>query len=206
MTLDLIQKSLTNGCHVVKFWTLLIGSISQTLLAFNSSINFLMYPAVSKDFRSICMDYLSSKFGCIMKLLKQRSTSSSRASDGIEEMNLEPSPVLTHSISPTFRNIKGQDNYDNRAMLLGHISNQEDMEAANGGMEISSKRVSVTHSYLSDLGTPLEFNALLKVSESEASKCNDNVEESTPCLIPERNVITKPSSIAIAHYTVCNDF
>ena len=68
VTLGLIQKYLTSGCHVVKFWTLIIGSVSQTLLAFNSSINFLLYPAISKDFRRITKEYLKSKTVCLTKI------------------------------------------------------------------------------------------------------------------------------------------
>ena len=69
VTLDRIQSSLTSGCHVVRFWTLVTGTVSQALLTINSSVNFLMYPAISKDFRAVFKQYISITFHFIPDLL-----------------------------------------------------------------------------------------------------------------------------------------
>ena len=84
MTLDLIQKSLTNECRVVKFWILVFGSVSQTLLSFNSSINFLLYPAISKDFRHICKAYFKAKFPFIEKLIAKGQSNEQCAEEDVE--------------------------------------------------------------------------------------------------------------------------
>ena len=62
MTLDLIRTSLTNpDCYVVKYWSLVTGTVSEALLTLNSSVNFLMYPAISKDFRTVLKQYIKLK-------------------------------------------------------------------------------------------------------------------------------------------------
>ena len=203
VTLDLIQKSLTSGCHVVKFWTLLIGSISQTLLAFNSSINFLMYPAFSKDFRSICKEYLISKVGFLAKLWPKRGRSSSRGSDGIEELNLEPSPVSTHSATPTFGTIKERAQFDNRAIVFDQILKQENVE--ENERNTFTTRNGVFNSFQTDFDTSRMNNAWLKVRVSKTQASKDNKDETIPCLLPAKSTISKTNSISIAHYTACDD-
>ena len=203
--LDLIQDSLTNGCHVVKFWTLLLNSISQTLLAFNSSINFLMYPAFSKDFRSICREYITSKIACISKIWPQYGRTSSRGSDAVEELNLDSSPVSPHAGTPTFEIISDKAHLENRAILLGQMSSQENIEAAIGEEKPFRTQNCVSHALLPTLGTPIINNTWLKVSMSKNPSNNDIIEESYPCLIPVRSLIATQSSITIADHTVCND-
>lgn len=62
VTLDLIRTSLTNpDCYVVKYWSLVTGTVSEALLTLNSSVNFLMYPAISKDFRTVLKQYIKLK-------------------------------------------------------------------------------------------------------------------------------------------------
>ena len=203
--LDLIQDSLTNGCHVVKFWTLLLNSISQTLLAFNSSINFLMYPAFSKDFRSICREYITSKIVCISKIWPQNGRTSSRGSDAVEELNLDSSPVSPHIGTPTFDIISDKAHLENRAIVLGQIPSQENIEVAIGDEKSFRTQNCVSHALLPTLGTPIINNTWLKVSMTKNPSNNDIIEESYPCLIPVRSLIATQSSISIADHTVCND-
>ena len=104
ITLDLIRSSLKSGCHVVKFWTLVTGTVSQALLTVNSSINFLLYPAISKDFQSVFKQYMSHKMGCILGLLqhwKCRSTATTTFSNGSTRSIPESCPATIRGCLPT---------------------------------------------------------------------------------------------------------
>ena len=45
------------------------GTVSQALLTVNSSINFLMYPCISKDFQSVFKQYIAHKMNFILGCL-----------------------------------------------------------------------------------------------------------------------------------------
>ena len=152
LTLDLIQKSLTNGCHVVKFWTLMTGSISQTLLVFNSSINFLMYPAFSKDFRSVCKECINSKLVFSNKIWTLCKKSTSSDTNGVDEVELESYPHSVHRSLPAFVNVDVQSPIDISNILAEKTSNYEDKDASKKEEYIIDTRTSDTSSILSNSG------------------------------------------------------
>ena len=129
VTLNLIRKSLTNGCHVVKFWTLVIGTVSQTLLAFNSSINFLMYPAVSKDFRIIFLQYFKSKLEFISKLFPAGDDRISRDTEDLENHNSDSSIRTSNAGTPVAQS-QVPDGFENPFIHLEEVI--EDRQVKTG--------------------------------------------------------------------------
>ena len=145
ITLDLIQKSLTNECRVVKFWILVFGSVSQTLLSFNSSINFLLYPAISKDFRHICKVYFKTKFPIIEKLItKHQSNEHYTEEDAEVGSRILARPQSTELLQSG--NLLGPDDMNREIFVLEEISNHthQDIVAVyqegNGEVVTSSSR------------------------------------------------------------------
>ena len=156
VTLDLIQKSLTSGCHVVKFWTLVIGSVSQTLLGFNSSINFLLYPAISKDFRKISKEYLKSKIACLSRIWPFAVTSIPRDTVVVDEISSD-SCLGTLQIA-TFSNGQTLESGEQQpSIILEELPTQQDIivscvnEKATGTNNVTLSLVSPSSSRKNEL-------------------------------------------------------
>ena len=124
MTLELIQSSLTSGCHVVKFWTLVAGTVSQTLLTINSSINFLMYPAISKDFRSVFKDYFKEKLLSVGRICTFRRNANNTETHDAESQNCDtcPTPILTNHPDSS---AQFQEELNNASIILEEMPYQQ---------------------------------------------------------------------------------
>ena len=97
----------------MKFWTLITGTVSQALLTVNSSINFLMYPAISKDFQSVFKQYIAHKIRFIFGLLeywkcRTRRSLSQGSTPSLQEschatvrIHLPSSPMIEDVEDPT---------------------------------------------------------------------------------------------------------
>ena len=101
VNLDLIRSSLTSGCHVVRYWTLITGTVSQALLTFNSSVNFLMYPAISKDFRTVFKQYIRVKFHFIPDLLHYWKGNVNRSSSEHSDVSNRDTIPSSNYLSPS---------------------------------------------------------------------------------------------------------
>ena len=82
-----------------------MGSVSQTLLVFYSSFNFMLYPVLSKDFRIICKQYLVSKikfFANIRNFCKRNASSNTLDTEvGLAQTNVNGSARSLTSRSTT---------------------------------------------------------------------------------------------------------
>ena len=164
-----------------------------------------MYPAFSKDFRSICKEYLQSKSAFITKLWVSSGRRTSRDADGAEEMSLEPTPHSTNAISPTFVNEEAQPMFEDPRVMLDEVSSHENIGATNKRYTITEPRNSNTSSSFSDIGSILSNNSWLKLSLTRVAQNGKRVKESMPCQMPINDLVTTPSSIAIAHHNCCSD-
>ena len=191
ITLDLIQKSLTNECRVVKFWILVFGSVSQTLLSFNSSINFLLYPAISKDFRHICKVYFKTKFPIIEKLItKHQSNEHYTEEDAEVGSRMLARPQSTELLQSG--NLLGPDDMNREIFVLEEISNHthQDIVAVyqegNGEVVTSSSRRS---SILNLDGTKSTNSSLISMSSSsQINLQNKNMCDIKPAQVYDTNV------------------
>lgn len=174
---------MTNECRVVKFWILVFGSVSQTLLSFNSSINFLLYPAISKDFRHICKVYFKTKFPIIEKLIAKNQTNEQYTGEDVEVgSRILARPQSTELLQSG--NLLAQDNMNREIFVLEEISTHthQDIVAVyqegNGDVVTSSSRRSSILNLDGTKSTNSSFISML--SSSQTNLQNRNVCDMKP--------------------------
>ena len=161
----------------------MFGSVSQTLLSFNSSINFLLYPAISKDFRHICKVYFKTKFPFIEKLFAKNQTNEQYTEEDAEVgSRMLARPQSTELLQSA--NLLAQDDMNREIFVLEEISTRthQDIVAVyqegNGDVVTSSSRRSSILNLDGTKSTNSSFISML--SSSQTNLQNRNVCDMKP--------------------------
>ena len=113
-----------------------MGSVSQTLLVFNSSINFLLYPALFKDFRSIFKDYLRSKTAFFSRTWRVFKGITRSDTDDTEVGREETNSANSLRSSPANATLaEGQQSFNNQSILLQEFQTHDVEVSFNEGSD-----------------------------------------------------------------------
>ena len=106
----------------MRFWTLVTGTVSQALLTINSSVNFLMYPAISKDFRIVFKQYIGKKFHFISELIHYWKGPVNRSLSQHSNLSSRNTSPTTNGLLSS--DIPDEEAADNYAINLVNVANR----------------------------------------------------------------------------------